>query len=543
MSYFAPIIVSASMLSLSPVTTGWMLFAVAAIGVWAVCAVIGAKRVAAQSCEREENFRALTETMPQIVWSATSEGRPDYFNRRWYEYTGLVPGQKWSPLLHPDDRAICRERWARALRAGMPYEAEFRFLRAIDNLYHWYLVRALPIKDPSGNVMRWIGTCTDIEEQMRTQQALELQIREQTAALVEANARLQQEMQQRTLAQQELNLQNDRMVQELRERSRRAGLLARMAQLLQSCADLKEAVQVVAGLAPKLFPKFRGALMLLDSSRNQMELVEAWSDCECDARPLDPQSCWALRTGRVHYVEANDHTAECAHFIPAGKSYMCVPILAQGEAAGILHLQVTEEKVIAESEISLAASFADQVGLAVANIRLREALRAQSIRDPLTGLYNRRYLDESLEREIRRAGRSDQAVSVLMIDIDHFKRFNDTYGHEAGDMVLREASTLLSASIRAEDIACRFGGEEFVVVLPAAPLEVSQARAERLRMRFHDLSLMHQGRALGNVTVSIGVAEFPRHGLTPKDLLAAADAALYHAKNAGRDLAVAAPTS
>jgi len=281
--------------------------------------------------------------------------------------------------------------------------------------------------------------------------------------------------------------------------------------------------------------------MLLDSSRQLMEVVGTWSDCERDNYALDSQSCWALRTGRVHYVEAGDHTAECGHFRPLNRSYLCVPILAQGEAFGILHFQGMDERVIADSEISLATNFADQVGLAVANLRLREALRSQSIRDPLTGLYNRRYLDETLEREVRRAGRSDQSVSILMLDIDHFKRFNDTNGHEAGDTVLRETSTLLSASIRSEDIACRFGGEEFVVVLPTATAEVAQARAERLRLRLHDLSPVYQGRPLGRVTASIGVAEFPRHGMTPKDLLTAADAALYQAKNAGRDLVMVAP--
>jgi diguanylate cyclase (GGDEF)-like protein len=194
---------------------------------------------------------------------------------------------------------------------------------------------------------------------------------------------------------------------------------------------------------------------------------------------------------------------------PAGKSYLCVPILGQGEAFGILHFQGMDARVIAESEISVAASLAEQVGLAVANIRLREALRAQSVRDPLTGLYNRRYLDETLEREIRRSARSDQPVSILMLDVDHFKRFNDTYGHDAGDMVLRDTGTLLTASIRSEDFACRFGGEEFVVVLPTATLEVAQARAERLRLRLHELALVHQGRPLGRVTTSIGVAEFP----------------------------------
>lgn len=173
---------------------------------------------------------------------------------------------------------------------------------------------------------------------------------------------------------------------------------------------------------------------------------------------------------------------------------------------------------------------------------LASALKTQSVRDPLTGRYNRRYLEETLEREVRRAGRAVQALDVLMIDLDYFKTFNDTYGHEAGDSVLRETASLLSAGIRAEDFVCRFGGEEFVIVLPTADKEASRARAERLRLKMRGLTVMHQGRSLGMVTISVGVAAFPEHGTSPKELMAAADAALYQAKRGGRDqVAMALP--
>jgi diguanylate cyclase (GGDEF)-like protein len=173
--------------------------------------------------------------------------------------------------------------------------------------------------------------------------------------------------------------------------------------------------------------------------------------------------------------------------------------------------------------------------LSIANIKLREALRTQSVRGALTGLYNRRYLEEVLEREVRRAARAAQSLGVLMIDLDHFKSFNDTYGHDAGDAVLRETAQFLAKGIRAEDFVCRFGGEEFVVILPTANLEASQARAERLRLKMREQTVMHQGRSLGMVTISIGVASFPQHGTSPKELMASADAALYEAKRGGRD--------
>jgi len=188
----------------------------------------------------------------------------------------------------------------------------------------------------------------------------------------------------------------------------------------------------------------------------------------------------------------------------------------------------------------MANMFAEQLGLSVANLRLREALRDQSVRDALTGLFNRRYLEETLEREIRRAVRSEHVLGVLMLDLDRFKKFNDTFGHEAGDTVLRETAAFLRRSVRSEDIVCRFGGEEFVIILPLADLKATQARAERIRSKLRELTILHQGKAVGMVTVSVGVAELPQHGTTPKTLLEAADAALYRAKREGRDRVVVA---
>jgi diguanylate cyclase (GGDEF)-like protein len=216
-------------------------------------------------------------------------------------------------------------------------------------------------------------------------------------------------------------------------------------------------------------------------------------------------------------------------------TYLCIPILAQGEALGILHFQAADETpALADAELSLKTTFAGQVGLSVANIRLREALRAQSIKDPLTGLHNRRCLAEMLDREIRRAVRAEQSLGILMLDLDHFKKFNDTYGHDAGDAVLRETAPFLRRSIRVEDTVCRFGGEEFVV-LPTPDLNAAHARAQRIRSKLRELTVMHQGQSLGMITVSVGVAELPQHGASSQELLDAADAALYGAKREGRD--------
>ena len=208
----------------------------------------------------------------------------------------------------------------------------------------------------------------------------------------------------------------------------------------------------------------------------------------------------------------------------------------------MLHFQMIGPDELSQPVLLVAKMFAEQVSLSIANIRLREELRNQSIRDPLTGLYNRRYLEETMEREIRRAVRSEQGLGVLMLDLDHFQKFNDTHGHDAGDTVLRETAWFLLKSVRAEDLVCRFGGEEFVVILPVADLKVTQARAERIRTKLHELTVMHQGQSEGMVTVSVGVAELPQHGTSHHELLGAADAALYRAKREGRDRVAVAKT-
>ena len=269
------------------------------------------------------------------------------------------------------------------------------------------------------------------------------------------------------------------------------------------------------------------------------EVAGSWHECVLPVNVFEPNACWALRTGHPHLVVAGDTTAPCSHAAGMKNTYLCIPIMAQGESLGILHFQATDEApVLADSELSFKTTFAGQVGLSVANIRLREALRAQSIKDPLTGLYNRRYLEETLDREIRRAVRGEQALGILMLDLDHFKKFNDTYGHDAGDTVLRETASFLSRSIRAEDVVCRFGGEEFVVILPTAELSAAHARGERICSRLRELNVRHQGQSLGAITVSVGVAALPLHGTSPKELLDAADAALYRAKGEGRDRVV-----
>jgi diguanylate cyclase (GGDEF)-like protein len=179
--------------------------------------------------------------------------------------------------------------------------------------------------------------------------------------------------------------------------------------------------------------------------------------------------------------------------------------------------------------------------LALASLRLRQGLREQATRDPLTNLFNRRHMEASLERELRRAERRQRPLGIILLDLDHFKRTNDTLGHDAGDQLLRAVGRFLQTHIRGEDLACRYGGEEFLLILTDSALEDTRRRAEQLREGIKALQAEHDGRPLGPVTASLGVAVFPEHGLTAEAVVRAADVALYQAKADGRDRVALSP--
>ncbi len=352
------------------------------------------------------------------------------------------------------------------------------------------------------------------------------------------------------------------------QRNREIVLLSELGGLLQTCDSIAEAHEVICRQGRKLFPDLEGVVFRLNESRSDLEPVAAWGP---DGEPEDdlfrPEDCWALRLGREHFVEdpASDllcpHLA-CANPADAPSSYLCVPMVALGEALGVLHLRVPpgrsqgsagaagaagtagETTALAESRRRLAEAVAEHTATALANLNLRESLRHQSIRDPLTGLFNRRHFEEALQREVRRARRRRAPLGVVMIDIDRFKQFNDTFGHEAGDELLRAFGELLRGRVRSGDVPCRYGGEELALLLPDASLDTTRDRAEVLREATEALQVMYRGRPLGPITVSLGVAAFPDQGADGISVLRAADTALYQSKTAGRNrVTVASPAA
>lgn len=330
---------------------------------------------------------------------------------------------------------------------------------------------------------------------------------------------------------------------EMVERSRRAHQqieeLFSMTDMLQAAEDHGDTGAILESTARRLLPQFGGALYVFNNSRDRLDLARSWNRPEHCAPPetLLPGSCWALKRGKPHINAPQSATLCCMHEL-GWEATVEVPMMARGKVFGLLTFGIEGKDAFDRlMEVRrLGRALADSVSLALSNIALRETLRTQSLRDPLTGLYNRRYMEDALDRYISLAERSGTSTALLMIDLDNFKRLNDEHGHAKGDAVLRDVAAQLVAALRPSDVVSRYGGEELVVILPNCGLEDGALKAEVLRARIEGLSEAHGIP----ISASIGVASVPETAVGMVDLIPVADAALYAAKQAGKNCVVKA---
>ncbi len=328
------------------------------------------------------------------------------------------------------------------------------------------------------------------------------------------------------------------LVTELRQRDAAMQQLQRLSALLQTCRTQDEACQVIALMVGELFGDQGGCLAVMKPGLSELEVVARWGRASPVTVCFASHDCWAIRSGQLHEVEDSHTGLLCSHFDDLPQAgYLCIPLTVQGESLGLLCLVSDSVGSAAQRLVrrNLALTLAEAIKLSLYNLRLQAKLLEQANRDPLTGLFNRRYLEDSLDREIHRARRQQSPLALAMLDLDYFKQFNDTYGHEAGDMFLIEVGKILGHALRQSDIACRYGGEEFVLVFPETSLADACRRVEAIREQIRGLVLRQDERLFGTVSVSAGVAAAPDHGATSAALIAAADEALYTAKREGRD--------
>lgn len=318
------------------------------------------------------------------------------------------------------------------------------------------------------------------------------------------------------------------------------GLIGELNEWLQSSRSQTELFDMVAAFLTRLLPHSSGEVYIYANSRDVLEGRVGWQGAAPKPQ-IHPEDCWGLRRGRTYAYGERGVGFECNHVDHSGDhSYFCFPLLAHGETIGLLHVrQSADADQETLSDVRRVGQIcAEQISMAIANVQMRDELKDQSIRDSLTGLFNRRHLANSLRRALALAERRSKSVALLSIDVDHFKSFNDVYGHDAGDLVLRQVGELLEMAVDGDELACRLGGEEFIVVLPDSDMADALHRAETIRENIQGVAVKYGEKTLPSVTVSIGVALSPQDGRSPQDLMSSADQALYAAKAEGRNRTV-----
>lgn len=464
-------------------------------------------RTAAALMESEARYRDVVETASEGVWVVDADGVTTLAN----DAMAAMLGTRREELIgrpvfdFVDETSVADlKRHLDRRRQGISERHEFRFRRA-DGTELWAELAASPILDGEARYLGALAMVSDVGSRRR-----------QEAALRASNAELE-----RTVARLERHRQS-------------LELIATMNVRLQATAVEDEARTIIGDTGARMFAPHSGSISLVDAA-GMLIPVATWGADDWRRPNVALTDCHAATAtaaqGSIHC------TRRCAAVVPGEmRDVVCLPLRVDETVVGIVNLvgdgAGTTELEDLERRVRL---FGEIVQLGLANVRLREALREQAIRDPLTGLANRRLLDETLLRDSARSMRSGDRFVVAMIDIDHFKACNDTHGHAAGDAVLCALAKVLEREVRGGDLAARYGGEEFVCLMHDMTLDEAHLRFEVLRERIAGLRPMHLGVDVGPITVSIGLAEAPTHGINPESILQAADEAMYRAKSAGRN--------
>lgn len=478
---------------------------------------VTAERVEHREQEARIRQLELAEGLAQIgTWRVDLRHNTVHWSPAVYRIHGQDPETHRPDLesaieaYHPDDRAEVQRCLDEALAKREGFRFRLRLIRADDGSERMVLSSGVVQLDDEGEPFGIIGVFQDITELLRAEGELRA-----------ANAALERRM-------VELELRSDMME-----------WISQLGDMLQSSLDIEESHEVLGVLLPRIFRGLSGVVYLRDENRPEQVPVARWGALQGPWQSADPSSCWAVRRGSAHAVGV-DGQLRCRHLAGLPSCSRCVPLMAHGQLVGLLVLASSPAQAGALEMLGgLAAMVAEQIALAVSNIRLRERLRQQSLRDQLTGLYNRRFFDDWLTKQISLVQRQSGQLGVAILDLDHFKRFNDTHGHLVADQVLVRFSALLQDSVRAEDVVCRWGGEEFLIAFPGTSMAqvcgvLERILAALIRLEIHD----GEGNRISMPTFSAGLACLPDHATHQEQLIRLADLALYKAKNSGRNCIV-----
>jgi diguanylate cyclase (GGDEF)-like protein/PAS domain S-box-containing protein len=498
---------------------GLLMLAVSGTGLIVGSEVTERQRVAGQLKERTDFLNSLIEHNPLAIAVQDDEGQVrlcnDAFTELFLYSREEVVGKALDPLIGLQESSSEVEKLPTAEEFGRPSQRVIQAIRKDKKILD------IELHQVSFDLGNWRSASYAIYRDISEQVKSAAKTKEHAESL-------------------------DKLVSELQLQTTQMSLLNNMGDLLQCCGNLQEAFTVIPQSARQILSAAtRGVLFVFKPSRDSLEVATSWGQSFPSESRFPPSGCWALRRGQAYWSEYPRHDVICSHIKnPVKGSYLCVPLVAQGETLGVLHVEYHHGDSVTEidnweswkaTQERLCVAVAGQIGLSLASLRLRETLREQSIRDPLTGLFNRRFMQESLNRELLRSKRKKLPLSIVFLDLDHFKRFNDTFGHDAGDKVLRSVAETLKAHYRADDVVCRYGGEEFAIILPESTSEEAAKRSDGLREKIRQVRIRHEGKMLDGITLSMGVAAYPEHASDEEELLRLADSALYQSKSGGRD--------
>jgi diguanylate cyclase (GGDEF)-like protein/PAS domain S-box-containing protein len=469
--------------------------------------------------ESEERYRAFVENFQGIAWRAALDMTPIFIHGALEEISGyteaeLLSGHPgWNDLVYSDDLTrVLSERNRVFTIPGDTIELEYRIVRK-DGQIRWVQELVRNVVGTDENPVWVQGAVYDITPRKQVEQELQ-----------QANSRLSQSL------------------METEEHNQEIVLLQEMGDLFQTCQTTEETCQVFEQYIVQIFPESSGALYFFQKNVSFLEAVSTWGDPPVQELLINKEDCWGLRRGRVHRVISTETMLPCPHFnAHDGQVSLCVPMLANNETMGILHLRFFSQDCSqddglttwVEAKEQLAIMVTYQMAMAMVNLNLRQMIQQHAIRDALTGLFNRYYLQETLQRELVRAQRRQSSFGIILVDVDHLKEINLTQGYDVGDQVLKVVATYLATHVRGSDVTCRYGDDEFMVALFDASLDIAYARALQFNQDINQLVLEIQGRPIGPLSTSIGVAAFPTHGIMIDHVVQAATSALYRAKENG----------
>ena len=471
--------------------------------------------------EREDNIAAetrlrqlqLAEDLAEVGhWRVSIDDEEMFWSPKVYAIHGVCH-DTFTPtvssiveLYHPEDRETVRTAFSTALKDGRPFEFERR-VALPDGSERNVLSRGILEVSGSGDATAVFGVFQDVTE-----------LKKRETELIRLNKHL-----------------NDR-VTETEELRRDLGLFSEIVDLMQ-CSESEEEVSRVLGMMlPKIFRGIDGAVYIVEEGARSAQCVTQWGNTR-QAEAMDFGDCWALRRGKAHHYTAPAGLACRHHVDPPTGECNCALLTAHGESVGVVVLRAesAQQQANLKAKDLFVSAVADQLQLAIMNVRLRLRLKRNAIQDPLTGLYNRRHMQDELIRALGIADRHNLHVAIVMIDVDDFKQVNDEFGHAIADEWLEKFGFALRDTWRRDDFACRYGGDEFLVAFAGADAEKAKANIARLRERCAEIRVPGLGKSVGRITFSAGISVYPDCGTTIGELIRSADAAMYRAKRSGRN--------